>query len=141
MIYLDTSALIKLYLKEEGSELVQSIIESQSFPLPVGEFQEAELTNALWLNVFWKKITSAQAKAQIDLFYLRKKKGLYFVPDIQRGDFMSIFRDLSQQTSQIGCRTMDIFHVACAVHIGSKKFITFDERQKKLAHFVKLKTN
>ena len=36
-------------------------------------------------------------------------------------------------TASGGHRTMDVFHVATAVHLGAKKFLTFDERQRVLA--------
>lgn len=47
MLYLDTSALLKLYLRESGSEAVQARVAAQDLPLPVWEIQEAELVNAL----------------------------------------------------------------------------------------------
>jgi len=39
----------------------------------------------------------------------------------------------------LGCRTMDIFHVACAVEIGATEFLTFDRRQGSLAAHAGLK--
>ena len=65
MLYLDTSALLKLYLHEQASEWVQEQVEAQSDPLPIWELQEAELTNALRLKVFWRDITAAQADGQL----------------------------------------------------------------------------
>jgi len=45
MLYLDTSALLKLYIREQGSEAVQARVASQDLPLPIWEIQEAELIN------------------------------------------------------------------------------------------------
>lgn len=39
MIYLDTSALLKLYIHESGSCEVQKVRSSQSDPLPLWEIQ------------------------------------------------------------------------------------------------------
>jgi predicted nucleic acid-binding protein len=39
----------------------------------------------------------------------------------------------SQTTAKGGHRTLDIFHVATAVHLGASKFLTFDARQRALA--------
>ncbi len=47
MIYLDTSAFIKLYLHEEGSEEVHGVVVAQTYPLPVWHFLEIEFVNAL----------------------------------------------------------------------------------------------
>lgn len=133
MLYLDTSALLKLYIREPGSEAVQTRIIAQDRPLPVWEIQEAELINALRLKAFWKDITPAQAETQIELFQDRRRRGLYAFPELHRSDLMNTFRKLSAETPRLGCRTMDILHVACAVQLGAEDFLTFDERQRALA--------
>ncbi len=48
------------------------------------------------------------------------------------------FHKLSTQTSTIGCRTLDILHVVFALEIGAGSFVTFDERQKRLAGYAGL---
>jgi predicted nucleic acid-binding protein len=139
MLYLDTSALLKLYLREQGSEVVQACVAAQDLPLPIWEIQEAELINALRLKVFWKEITSAQAATQIELFQKRRRQGLYHFPEIERIDLMNTFRHLSTETPRLGCRTMDIFHVACALEISATEFLTFNQRQRALAAHAGLK--
>jgi len=139
MLYLDTSALLKLYIRELGSEAVQACVAGQDQPLPIWEMQEAELINALRLKVFWKEITSAQANTQMELLSKRRRLGLYFFPEIQRSNLMDTFRRLSAETPRLGCRTMDIFHVACAVEIAATEFLTFDHRQRSLAAHAGLK--
>ena len=133
MLYLDTSALLKLYIREPGSEAVQARVASQDYPLPVWEIQEAELINALRLKVFWKEIPSAQAELQIERFQKRRRQGFYHFPEIRRTHLMDTFRQLSAETPRLGCRTMDILHVACAVEIAATEFLTFDQRQRVLA--------
>lgn len=138
MLYLDTSALLKLYIREPGSETVQTIVASQDSPLPVWEIQEAELTNALRLKAFWKEITEVQAESQIKLFEDRRRRGFYFFPEIDRSNLLETFRRLSAETPRLGCRTIDIFHVACAVELQASAFMTFDNRQTELALFAGL---
>jgi predicted nucleic acid-binding protein len=133
MLCLDTSALLKLYIREAGSEAVQARVAAQDLPLPIWEIQEAELVNALRLKAFWKEIMPEQAEGQIKHFEDRQRRGLYVFPDIQRVALMQTFRRLSEETPRLGCRTMDIFHVACAVEIVATGFISFDERQRSLA--------
>lgn len=133
MLYLDTSALLKLYIREPGSQAVQARVESQDHPLPVWEIQEAELINALRLKVFWNEVTLEDAETQIDLFHARRKRGLYVFPEIDRGSLLKCFLRLSAKTPQLGCRTMDIFHVACALEIAATEFLSFDQRQNTLA--------
>lgn len=138
MIYLDTSALVKLYVLEAGSEFVQSCLSEQNDPLPVWELQEAELANALHLKVFRNEWTDAEAELQIEHFHSRKQRGLYVFPEIDRVELIREFHRLSRETPRTGCRTMDIFHVACALQIPSCRFLTFDGRQGKLARMAGL---
>jgi predicted nucleic acid-binding protein len=139
MLYLDTSALLKLYILEQGSELVQSRVASQDYPLPIWEIQKAELFNALRLKFFWNEITLEQAETQIALFENRLKRGLYAFPEIDRDSLMRCVLRLGAETPRLGCRTMDIFHVACAVEIGASEFLSFDQRQNALATHAGLK--
>lgn len=133
MLYLDTSALLKLYLREEGSAWVQDQVRSQSLPLPIMDFQEAELANALRLKVYWGEIRAEQADAQWELFLDRCKRGQYVFPQLDRQSMMRRFHELSRRTMNLGCRTMDVLHVACALEIGASHFVSFDQRQLSLA--------
>jgi predicted nucleic acid-binding protein len=139
VIYLDTSALIKLYVLESGSRDVQSILASQSHPLPVWELHAMELSNALRLKVFWKEISDADAEAQIALFHGRQASGLYYMPEIGRSDLLDRYLQLSKHTPSLGCRTLDILHVAAAALLGVDEFVSFDQRQRQLAELAGLK--
>ena len=44
-----------------------------------------------------------------------------------------------QRTAHKGHRTLDILHVATAIHLGAKEFLTFDGRQRALANYAGLK--
>jgi predicted nucleic acid-binding protein len=139
MLYLDTSALLKLYVLEEGSDAVQAFIESQEDPLPVWEIQEMELLSALQLKVFWKELTRSEAARQASLFRERKARGLMYMPELSRDAVLERFRKLTEVTPKLGCRTMDILHVACACQLEVNQFLTFDQRQAKLAQHSGLK--
>ncbi|MDB4541306.1 type II toxin-antitoxin system VapC family toxin [Akkermansiaceae bacterium] len=133
MLYLDISALLKLYLLEKGSEKVNRLVIGQDEPLPICEFQEMELINALHLKVFWKELDQAQLEIQLSYFDERKAKGLYYFPEINRPQLQHDFRKLAAQTPIGRCRTLDILHVACALQLSVSQFVGFDERQRLLA--------
>jgi len=38
-----------------------------------------------------------------------------------------------KHTASIGCRSLDVLHVASALELELKNFLTFDRRQQKLA--------
>ncbi len=133
MIYLDTSAFVKLYIREPDSDALQNLITSQNHPLPVWDMLEAELCNAIRLKVFWGELTEVQADRQIENYERRKNAGQYFIPDLSRLAVMASFHLLSRETSRLGCRTMDILHVAFALQLAPQTFVTYDERQQALA--------
>ena len=138
VIYLDTSALLKLYIHETHSEAVQEWVEGQDAPLPVWDLQQTELKNALRLKVFWGDISVTQADRLIQLFDQRLRRGQYFYPEIDKAGLRASFQELSRETMRLGCRTMDILHVACAMQIDPKAFVTFDARQRELARHANL---
>lgn len=133
VIYLDTSALIKLYIRETGSEEVQQWVISQDDPLPVWELQEMELVNALYLKVFQQEISTRDAEGQIERFRNRRRQGYYFFPDADRLAWIERFFEVSRRTQEIGGRTLDIQHVAYALLLKPSHFVSFDARQRKVA--------
>lgn len=133
VIYLDTSAFIKLYIKEGGSEEVNSLVTSQDNPLPLWDILEAELINALRLKVFLGDLDAEQSDYLLAKFRARKLKGQYYRPHLNPQDLMACFIDLTHKTITLGCRTLDIFHVAAALVIGADLFVSFDARQIQLA--------
>ena len=133
MIYLDTSAFLKLYVREEGSESVQSALESQDQPLPVPEVLEWEFLNALGLKIFWGELDGPTVDHLIALFDDRLLRGQYVVPEINRDRLTADVRELTVNTQTIGARTLDIVHVALAQQLQVSAFLTFDDRQRALA--------
>jgi predicted nucleic acid-binding protein len=133
VLYLDTSALLKLYLKERGSAETQRLVAGQRHPLPVWEIQQMEFVNALRLKVFWKNLSPADADRQIDLFKERRRRGLYYHPEIDRLELAENFKRLSRETVRHGGRTFDVLHVACALVLGARQFVTFDTKQSLVA--------
>ncbi len=109
------------------------MVSSQSDPLPIWELQEMELTNALRLKIFWGEISPADANRQLELFERRKEKGHYYFPDLDRAAFLTTFQRLSIHTPELGCRTLDIMHVACAVLLEPDLFVSFNAGQRILA--------
>jgi predicted nucleic acid-binding protein len=138
VIYLDTSAFIKLYLREDGSEAINQLVTAQDDPLPVWDMLEAELLNAFRLKVFWKELSQDEADTLTELFKSRKQKGHYHVPELNRIAMMETFNKLTTHTAELGCRTLDILHVACALQLHPTPFATYDQRQRALAKRVGL---
>ena len=133
MIYLDTSAFLKLYIREAGSKEVQRIVSTQDDPVPLWDLLQFEMLNVFRLKVFWGELEQDEADRQRRLFDDRLRRGQYFVADVDRPRLSQRFRELCELTPETGCRTMDIVHVACAAQLAPSSFVSFDRRQRALA--------
>jgi len=133
MIYLDTSAFIKLYLQEEGSAEVHGLVVSQTEPLPMWHFLELELFNALRFKVFLSEMSPEEVERLVSLYLDRKRGGQYFVPHLDPVALHELSLQMSMRTPAIGCRALDILHVAAARLCDAAIFVTADRRQAALA--------
>lgn len=60
--------------------------------------------------------------------------GRWKTPEYVEATVWRFARDLSDRhAATIGCRTLDLLHVAVALSLGVKTFVTFDERQRTVA--------
>lgn len=137
-LYLDTGALVKLYIVEEGSEWVQQQAGSSEL-LPLNPLQGTEFRNAV-LASCGRGIISETAMRQTFT---------HFDQDIREGFFTMEMPDwavLWQRTTELAlqhtpsllCRTLDILHVALAESCGSDAILTGDKRQAALCEKVGL---
>lgn len=133
MIYLDTSAFVKLYLREEGTDEVHGVVVAQSEPLPVWHFLELEFINTLRFKVFLSEMTPADAEDVLSLYYERKRSGQYFVPHMDPIALHELSVQMTTRTPDLGCRALDILHVAAARLCDASLFVTADKRQAALA--------
>ena len=132
MIYLDTSAFIKLYLKEEGSVAVHEAVVSQQEPLPVWSVLELELYNALRFKVFINELTEQEVDGLLSTYRTRKRAGQYHVPLLDPVALHERAIELTLRTPTTGCRSLDILHVAAADLLAAELFVTGDRRQATL---------
>ena len=133
MIYLDTSAFIKLYLHEVGSAEVHALVISQQDPLPVWAFMELEFWNALRFKVFLSEMSADDVQRIISLYLDRKRGGQYFAPRLDPSALHELSLQMTERTPIIGCRALDILHIAAARLCDASAFVTADKRQAALA--------
>jgi predicted nucleic acid-binding protein len=133
MIYLDTSAFIKLYLHEDGSAEVHGLVVAQREPLPVWHFMELEFLNALRFKVFHAEMSPDDVERVISLYLDRKRGGQYFTPHLDPVALHELSLQMTARTPTIGCRALDVLHVAAARLCDASVFVTADKRQAALA--------
>ena len=140
MVYVDTSVIVKLYIKEKYSRDSSNWLRENNEALPLTSFHELEFINAIRLKQFRAEITLDEARLIMSRFEEHEKNGIYYRPQL---DWSAIFIhaiDLSKKHSaSIGSRSLDILHVASALSINADRFLTLDDRQTGLATLVGLK--
>jgi predicted nucleic acid-binding protein len=139
-VYADTSFLVSLYLQDANS--ARAVADApQLLPVFLTPLAEHELRNAIRLCVFRRQIATTQReKALHDLESDKTAGVLHAVPL----DWPKVLRHAEalgrRHTETLGARGMDILHVASALALKAGRFVTFDERQRELAHLAGLAT-
>lgn len=137
-LYLDTGALVKLYIYEPGSEWVQKKIAGAT-SLPINSLQLSELKNA---------ILAAAGRGIIEQAAMHKTLR-NLDEDLEAGRFSRENPDwgavwqradslASAHTPEVLCRTLGILHVALAELMAVDKVITGDRRQADLCDRISL---
>jgi predicted nucleic acid-binding protein len=130
MVYVDTSVLVTLYIKEANSRIASDWVRTNNEAVPKTIFHELEFTNAIQLKLFRKEINEEQSVIVLRRFKEHEKEGIYFSPQLKWSDVFTSSLTLSNKhTKSIGSRSLDIIHVASALSMGANRFLTFDTRQ------------
>lgn len=136
--YADTSFLVSLCLRDANTTRAVKAA-SRAMPTLLTPFLEHELRNAIRLCVFRRQISSAQREGVLYDFEQDKTAGVFHAVPM---DWPKVFRHAEvlsrQHTETLGMRGMDILHVASALALKAKRFLTFDDRQRELARLAGL---
>lgn len=132
--YVDPSALLKLYVHEPESAAMSAWRMRTRGPLPVTQHGRLELVNGICLAAFRQAISTealADALASLEEDFA---DGRYVVADVLWRATLRRAAEISREhTSTLGCRSLDVLHVATALELGLRTFVTFDRRQQALA--------
>jgi predicted nucleic acid-binding protein len=138
--YADSSFIVALYLQQQNSSAAAAFMQQHDAALPFTPWHRLEVRNAIRLAVFHRAIDSHQGKTQLKQIEadLRDETLIVHAPI----DWVTVLREAEKlgaaHNESIGCRSGDLFHIAAAVEWGADHFLTFDERQKKMAKAVGL---
>ena len=125
MLYVDTSIVVTLYVKEEHSLDASNRIIENNEAIPLTGFHDLELTNAINLKLFRKEITEDEAGCIISRFHEHESKGVYYRPQVSWPEIFRYAVDLSgSHTGNTGSRSPGILHIASALSIKADKFLT-----------------
>ena len=132
--YFDSAIIVKLYVREATSPDAIRLVRAYAAPYVLTQWQALEVKNAIRLKAFRTEITPAEMSRSIaafeqDIATGRWQRPVYTVAAVeQRAEELS-----AGHSATLGCRTLDIIHVAAALVLEAKEFVTFDTRQAALA--------
>jgi predicted nucleic acid-binding protein len=101
----------------------------------------AECSHAIAKQVFYRKISQAEADTVFAMLKRDRADGMWIETAMPEAAFQ-VCADLGRRYApELGMRTLDSLHVACALELTAERFWTFDERQAKLAKAQGMKTS
>lgn len=134
MIYADTSLLFSLVLHDANTAAVVAYLKSHPTALVFTPWQRCELRNAIRLSVWRGNCDITHAKRALEKITADLAAGNLTEKPLIWPDVLMIADELGEtHTIALGVRTLDLLHVAAAVSLGAKKFLTCDARQLSLA--------
>ena len=132
--YADTSFLYSLYGHDANSAEARTMGNALKVPLAFTPLQRHELRNAFRLAVFRTVMTVERCEAVLAEIEADTKTGVLVETPVSWAEVYSGAEALSAaHSSTLGTRGFDVLHVAAAIALGTRNFLTFDIRQKKLA--------
>lgn len=137
--YVDTGILVKLYTTEPESAAVQAFVTQQADPIPFHALHHSEIASAFHLKAFRGECSSAQANRALADLEEDARAGVLLAQHLEWEKVWPKCLELScAHAASIGCRTLDTLHVACAIELGYREFVTSDRRQAALAELLGL---
>jgi len=138
--YVDPSALLKLYIHQPESARMSTWRARTKGGLAVTHHGRVEIINGICLAAFRRYITAEAMSDALASFKEDLEEGRYIQADLLWRAALKRAGDLSRMyTPSLGCRSLDVLHVASALELELKNFLTFDGRQQKLAKAAGLK--
>lgn len=142
----DTSFLCAFYRRQDNSPMAAAHAATMKEPLHVTTLLAYEFRQSLRFQV-WRHscnpregMTPAEAQAALNQFEADLANGVAVLAPCS---FQDVFRRADQlsarHTISGGHRSFDVLHVATALHLQAREFLTFDANQRKLAAAEKLK--
>lgn len=139
-IYVDPSALRRLYVHDARSRAFCTWRASQRGAFPLTRHGRAELVNSIALAVFRKDIDAHAGDGALADLDDDLAKGRLVLADVPWRLALDHATELSRaHTPTLGTRTLDVLHVACAVVLKCKVFVTYHERHAALAKTIGLR--
>jgi hypothetical protein len=138
--YVEPSALARLYLHQYGSPEISAWCARAGGPILITHHGKIEITNSLCRAAFVKEIDGNALRKTLFNFDDDLLVGRFSIADILWRSALNRAAELSRSyTPTLGIRSLDVLHVACALELGRRFFLSFDAKQLELVRVVGLK--
>jgi predicted nucleic acid-binding protein len=142
----DTSFLCAIYRRQDNSPAAAAHFKAMKEPLHVSTLLPYKFRQSVrfqvWLHAQDKAKGYPQADADRALADLQSDldTGAVALATVEWPDVRSRAETLSRQhTAAGGHRSLDVLHIATALHLEAEEFLRFDANQRKLARAAGLK--
>ena len=132
MIYVDTSALVKRYISEAGSDVFDAFFLAQA-PLAISRLTIVEMRCALARRRRNQQISPELETRVLEAFRLDVQDGALAVSSFLEDD-LTLAYHLMDEVADLPLRTLDALHLAVARRHAIPAFSTADKKQAEAAH-------
>jgi predicted nucleic acid-binding protein len=140
VIYPDVSFLVPMYTPEPQSPQVQEYMANAMQGLVFTPFHRLEFRTAIRVRVFRNSLTHVDLRTAFRRCDENLADGILQHTPLVWADALREAERLGEaHLTETGVRSGDLLHVASAVVLGAREFVTFDQRQTKLARRAGLK--
>ncbi|MFN3752234.1 MAG: type II toxin-antitoxin system VapC family toxin [Thiobacillus sp.] len=127
MIYVDTSALVKRYLSEAGSDAFDAFFLAQA-PLAISRLTIVEMRCVLARRRRNQQISARLETQVLEAFRLDMQDGALTVSPFREDD-LTLAYHLMDEIADLPLRALDAMHLAVARHHDIPEFSTADRKQ------------
>jgi predicted nucleic acid-binding protein len=141
MIYLDSSVLVSMHLRDANTPAALILVRGTEEALMMSSLAEFETVNAFSLRVFRKEMQPINRDHAVQDLDGDVQSGLLMLLPFPDGAFARARTLALTLTPTVGVRAVDLLHVAAALELGASSLFTFDQKQHRTAQAAGLAVN
>ena len=135
MTYADSGFVVSLYRPSESlSPKAQREIRRAPAPVFLSPLSLLEIRNAFNLAIQRGEIGEGEREAVMTDIARQIERGFFRLAEVSQADIYALAHELSNRhTPNLATRSLDLMHVAAALLVKARVFLTTDTRQAKAA--------
>ena len=138
--FAETSFLFALHIRQTNHERARAYLSSNPSAVLISRFVRFEFENGVRLEAFIHRtqghrgVLTERVPQILGAFEVELESGSIHEASCDWLQVADLAAELSNRhTIARGCRAFDLLHVATALHLGAREFLTFDGLQREVA--------